>query len=351
VSNGIRNGRETMKNIWNIGFMMLLALFLFSGCDRKGDDQIVMKIACVLPSSHPTTEALLFFEERLESLSDNRIDVQVYPNGLLGNAHESIIGCQMGNVEIAVVSSAVLGDYEDMFKSVSLPFVFESSEHQKMALEGEAGRVLKNSLSRLNLSVVAFFNAGSRNIMNKFDSITVPKDLEGMKIRVMDSAVLLETLDILGAAPIAMSQGEVYGALETGVIDGWENNPATCLAFSMYETGCIYFSWTKHTFIPDVMIVGKRFIEKIPADLKVLIERASDEASAQQRIDWREYEANAITKLKSKGMVFNEVNLNLFREKAEPLYNRAFEEYGQAFTGLVKSIRKANDVTYKKVNK
>ena len=320
---------------------LLVALAVLAGCRRpQAETAVVVKVSWPLPADHPTSEAMGFFEQRVEELSGGRIDVRLFPNSQLGTANESIVGCQNGNIEAAVVSAAPLAQFADVLNVVVMPFVFRDAAHQYAVLDGDAGRVLDEQIERIGVVALAWFDAGSRNVMTKQGPVTRPEDLAGLKIRVMDSAALRDAVNALGAAAQPMSQGEVYSALQTGVIDGWENNPATCLAFSMHETGCKHFAWTRHVSIPDILIVGRAFHEGLPPDLKDVLRQAALETRERQRTLWRESEGRAVAALEQGGMIFNEVDHDAFLARFEGFYDRYRAKHGAVFSDLLDRIQR-----------
>lgn len=316
------------------------------GCGEPNSprrDKVVLKVGQVLPADHPTSRAMDYFKERLEELSDDRIDVRLFLSGQIGSANELIMECRLGNVEAAVVSTAPLAQHVEILNVLVMPFVFRDNTHQYAVVDGPIGRELDRHLADRGIIAAAYFDSGSRNIMTKAGPIETPDQLKGLKIRVMSSNVLRAAVDRLGASAQPMSQAEVYSALQTGVIDGWENNPATCLVFSMYETGCTHFAWTRHVAIPDALILSRECYDALDEDLKRAVDQAAADTRQKQRELWQEYEGQAIEKLEQAGMVFNEVEHEAFAEKFEGFYDRYAERYGPEFGSLVEQIRDVGD--------
>ena len=204
-------------------------------------------------------------------------------------------------------------------------------------LDGAVGQALREHVAGIGLVAAAYFDAGSRNVMTKTGPIRTPADLAGLKIRVMDSNALRAAVERLGATAVPMSQGEVYGALQTGVIDGWENNPATCLTFSMYETGCRHFAWTRHVAIPDILVISRPWYDGLSDSLKQAVDRAAAETRDQQRTLWQEYEEKAIGQLEEAGMQFNEVDPAAFASRFEGFYDAFVTRYGDTFGEAARS--------------
>jgi tripartite ATP-independent transporter DctP family solute receptor len=321
------------------GAIAIATSLWLAGCGGEDTDQRVMKVGHVLPDGHPTAAAMTFFKQRVEELSGGKIEVRLFPNSQLGSASELIAGCQSGNVEAAVVSAAPLAQHVPELNVLVMPFVFRDDAHQHAVLDGPVGTAIRARLAEIKLVAAAYFDAGSRNVMTKKGPIRRPADLSGLKIRVMDSNALRAAVERLGATAVPMSQGEVYGALQTGVIDGWENNPATCLQFSMYETGCKHFARTRHVSIPDVMVISDAWYRGLTAPLREAIDKAAAETRDQQRARWEDAETKAIEQLKAAGMEFNDVEAAAFAGRFEGFYDEFVSKYGGSFGELLRQIR------------
>lgn len=315
------------------------AVSLLAACGGGGSGAKVVKVAWVLPEGHPTSKALESFEKRVEELSGGALDVRLFPNGVLGDATESAESLRAGNLELAVLSAAPLSQFATELNVLTMPFLFRDPAHQHAAIDSEVGADLAASLGPAGMLCLGYFDAGSRNVMTVEGPIVEPEDLTGKRIRVMASTLMVDTLNAMGASAQPMSQGEVYSALQTGVLDGWENNPPTALTFKTYETGCTHFAWTRHLAVPDLVVVGKAFWDGLEPDERGAIATALAETVTKQRELWREGEEQAVQALMAAGMTFNEVDREAFVKRVEPLYQRYFEKYGEYFQTLCDEIR------------
>ncbi len=328
-----------MRRILYLGTILIVCAGLIAGCGKGNSGKTVIKLACVLPSDHPTSQALIFFEKKTENLSQGRIDVRLFLSSQLGNATDTIESCRGGNIEMIASSVAPLSQFAELLNVLSMPFLFRNKKHEYAVVDGAIGKIIDKELQQINLNVLSFFDAGSRNVTTKKGPVKSPDDLSGMKIRVMPSRLMIDSINKLGASAVAMGQGEVYSALQTGVLDGWENNPPTVLTFKMYETGCKYFAWTRHLAVPDILLINRKFYESLPDDLKAAISQAGKETQAKQRELWRKGESDAVKKLKQAGMLFNEVNHKLFASRVESLYKEYYNKNGSRFKELCERIR------------
>lgn len=336
--------RNTYKNLKTFAWILILPVLAFAGCDQQagtgnGGGKRTIKIGTVLPDDHPTVEAMKIFGERLTELSNENFTVQLYPNSQLGGATEMVEALLMGNLEMAVVSAVSLSEHTPLYDALSMPFIFRDPEHQAMVLDGEIGEKLKESAKPANLHVLGFLDAGSRNISTKQGPIVKPADLRGMTIRVMDSKLMIDSINAMGASAVAMNQGDVYTSLQQGVLDGWENNPPTVVSFRMYETGCIYFAWTRHFSIPDVLLSSTSFYEGLSEEEKKWVDEAAADMVTKQRELWKEYEEKALEIMVENGMKINEVDFDAFKATADPIYEEYYRKHGEEFKALSEAIR------------
>ena len=280
------------------------------------------KLASVLPDTHPVHKALVTFADKVKEKTKGDVVITVYPAGQLGQEKDYIEGAKLGSIEVTKVSSAPLGQFSKSLQVVSLPFIWKNLEHQHKVLGGEIGKKLMAELEKNGFKGLAFFDAGFRNVTTRERAIRVPDDLKGLKIRVMKSEPLIETINAFGATAVPMGQSEVYVALQQKVIDGWENNEPTVIAFNMQEVAP-YFSYTRHVSIPDILIMSKQAFDSVSAAIqKAIMDAAQETIPVQQKL-WADYVGEAVTQLKAKGMKFNEVdNIADFQSKAKPVYKK-----------------------------
>lgn len=278
------------------------------------------KLASVLPDSHPVHKALIYFADQAGEKTKGEVKITVYPAGQLGQEKDYIEGVKVGAIEITKVSSAPLGQFAPSLQVVSLPFIWRNTQHQHAVLDGAIGTRLMKDLEKNGFKWLAFFDAGFRNVTTQVGPVKVPADLKGQKIRVMQSKPLIDTINAFGATAVPMGQSEVYVGLQQKVIDGWENNEPTVLTFNMQEVAK-YFSYTRHTSIPDIMVMSKSVFDSTPKNIQKAILDAAAKTIPYQRKIWADYIDDAVKQLKAKGMIFNEVNnIKDFQALAKPIY-------------------------------
>jgi tripartite ATP-independent transporter DctP family solute receptor len=313
-----------------------------AGCrDRAIDPGAprLIKLATILPESHGTVKAMLFFKERMQAISGGRIRVNLFASGQLGNPDELIDGCRTGDIEMAQNSVAILAEYLPIANALAMPFIFRDSDHQARALRGEIGTILRERCRPIGLELLGFLDAGTRNITTTTGPIRSPEDLRGMKIRVMDAQLMVDSINALGASAVAMNQGEVFTALQQGLLDGWENNPQTVVTFRMYETGCKYWAWTRHLAIPDIFIASRRFMNELSGQERAWVEAAVAETLARQWEMWKIETQRSLDDMIEHGMQINEVDRAPFEARVQPIYREYYARYGEEFRRVCELIR------------
>lgn len=293
------------------------------------------KLASVLPDTHPVHKALVFFANKVNEKTKGEVKITVYPAGQLGQEKDFIEGVKGGSIEITKVSSSPLGQFSPSLQALSLPFIWRDLNHQHKVLNGPIGNKLMADLEKSGFKGLAFFDAGFRSLTTRDKPIKTPADLKGMKIRVMQSKPLIDTINAFGANAVPMGQSDVYVALQQKIIDGWENNEPTVLNYNMQEV-CKYFSYSRHISTPDILVMSKKIFDSVPINIQKAIMDAAKETIPYQQKIWEDDLNNTINKLKGKGMVFNEVtNIKDFQNMVKPIYQQYEKDVG---ADLIKSI-------------
>ena len=331
---------STLSKAAKAAALLLALAAAIGGCGRKPDNgAAVLKVASALPQEHPSSKALAFFQNTLNEISGGQIEVRLFLNGQLGSTIETLESCQCGNIEAVYTSAASLAQFAPRLNVFCMPFIFRDTEHAYAVLDGPVGNEIAAPLKDIGLRHLGYFDAGSRNIMTKRGPVQTPEDLRGMKIRVMESHLMISTVNAVGALAVAMAQGDVYGALQTGVLDGWENNPQTAMSFRMHETGCRFFAWTRHFSIPDMLIVSNAFYERLTPAQQQWVDQAARDTVVYQWQLWQENNAVVIKELEAEGMVFNTVDRDAFEARVRPIYEQSYAKYGPEFEAICRRIQ------------
>jgi tripartite ATP-independent transporter DctP family solute receptor len=244
---------------------------------------------------------------------------------------------QVGALQIARISVGPMGTIVDEFNVFNMPFVFRDEAHMRKVIDGPIGVEVLNKLTNSSARLVGlgWMDAGTRNVYTD-KPITKPADLKGLKIRMMGNPLFVETMNAMGGNGIAMGFNELHQALNSGVVDGAENNEPTLFAQNHYQTpkGKVY-SLTGHLIIPEIFVYSKASWDKLPKADQDLIKKLSREAQLEQRKLWDAYVGEATGKLKAAGIQFVKADKEAFYKATQPVRDK----YGAKYAGLIKQIR------------
>jgi len=325
---------------------MVTALAL-AGCgkpaatpEKKAEPQkIVLKASSVLPDTHPTNRAMKLFGDKVTEKTKGQVEVQVFGSSQLGEQRDNLEQLKLGTLDMMLTAAGPLGQFVPTMDVVSLPYVFRDLDHLHKAVDGEPGKKLAEDINKAGFVFLYYSDSGSRNLINNKRPIFVPEDLNGLKIRVMNSQLMVNTLKDMGAIATPMGQGEVYSALQQGVLDGWENSPTVLLQLKLYEVSK-YFSWTRHFISPDIILMGKKTWDKLSPDQQKAVMEAAKEAAVEQRKMWADDEKTAVDELKKKGVLFNEIkDVKLFQDKVQPVWKTYTDKNGTELLTQIQNIK------------
>lgn len=305
-----------MKNRKFIILMALVAL-AFCGCE-EANDTTVIKLAHGLDRSHPVHKAMVFMGERLDEKSSGSMSLDIYPNQQLGSERELLELLQIGSLGMTKVSTAVLENFVPELRVLGMPFLFRDRDHRFAVLEGEVGEYFLRASEKVRLKGLAFYDAGSRSFYTK-TRVETPEDLQGLKIRVMESNTAINMVKSLGGSPTPISWGELYTALQQGIVDGAENNLPSFYLSRHYEV-CKFHILNEHTAVPDEVIVSTIVWESLSDQQKVWLKEAAVESAEYQKEIWREAELDAMRELEKNGVEILTVDKELFQSKVGGLY-------------------------------
>jgi tripartite ATP-independent transporter DctP family solute receptor len=317
------------------------ALFFLAGISCKeisGNKEI--KLAHGLDTSHPVHEAMVFMAEKVKEKSGGKLTLEIYPNGQLGGERESLELLQIGSLGMTKVSAAVMESFSPNFKVLSLPYIFKDKDHYYRVLDGEIGKDLLGDGEKYWLRGLAYYDAGSRSFYSIKKPIKEPKDLQGQKIRVQASATAIDMVHRLGGSATPISWGELYTALQQGVVDGAENNPPSFYLSRHYEV-CKYYSLNEHTMVPDVLLISTVVWNSLEPQEQAWLQEAVDESLPVQRQLWNEAEAEALEAVKQAGVEITVPDKEPFAELVEPMFESFRDE--PAVYDLIKRIQAAEE--------
>lgn len=296
---------------------LAILVAVLTGCGGRGDVTVV-RLAHGLDPSHPVHRAMEFLAGRVAEKSGGRMRVDLYPSQQLGSERELLELLQLGSIGMTKVTAAVLEGFVPRYKALSAPYVFRDEEHRFRVLEGEIGHELLEEGRRYWLLGLAFYDAGSRSFYTKDRPVETPDDLAGLKIRTLESATQIRMVNALGASATPISWGELYTALQQGVVDGAENNPPSFHTSRHYEV-CRYYTLDEHTGIPDVLLVSTHLWDRLSPDEQRWLAEAAAESAVEQKRLWREATEEALRAVEAAGVTIIRPDKGPFLEKTGPL--------------------------------
>jgi tripartite ATP-independent transporter DctP family solute receptor len=297
--------------------------------------QTVLKAADVHPAGYPNVVAIENLGKKLEAATNGRYKLQMFPGGVLGGEKEMVEQTQVGAIQIARISLGVLGPVVPDVNVFNMPFVFRNEAHMRQVIDGPIGDELLKKItdSPARLVALGWMDSGSRSLYTK-KPVRTMDDLKGQKIRVMGNPLFRDMMNAMGGNAISMGHPEVFSALQTGVVDGAENNPPTLFTSNQYTAGIKYYTQTNHLIIPEIFVMSKVTWDKMtPAD-QALVKKFAREAQLEQRALWDKSVADYSAKLKAAGIEWIAIDTKPFYDATEPV--RA--KYGANYTDLMKRI-------------
>ena len=301
----------------------------------SAQSKVVWKASDVHPLGYPTVEAIVRMGKKLEAATNGRISIQMYPSMQLGGEKEMIEQAQVGALQIARISVGAMGPVVDELNVFNLPFIFRDEAHMRKVIDGPIGTELLDKISnnpQSRIIALGWMDAGTRNVYSN-KPVTKPADLKGMKVRMMGNPIFVETMNAMGGNGVAMGFNELYSAMQTGVVDGAENNEPTVLAQNHYQVAKVY-SLTGHLIIPEIFIFSKRTWETLSREDQALVKKFAREAQMEERALWDDKTSKATDELKAKGVQFVAADKPSFYKATQPVRDK----YGNKYAALLKRI-------------
>lgn len=304
--------------------------------------EYTIKVGYIGSESHPTMQAMKTFADNVAKDSQGKIKVELYPNAQLGGDRELCEGVQMGTIQMAIPSTSALAGFDKRIQVLDLPYLFTTREAAFEAVDGELGQKLNDLLAKKGFYVLGYLENGFRHVTNSKHPVTKPEDLSGLKIRTMENPMHLAFFKELGANPTPMSWGELYTALQQGTVDAQENPYAMIDDGKFYEVQK-YVSETGHVFSYEILIANKKFMEKLPEDLRKLVVDEAQKAIATQREAMKQEEANFKAKVIKGGLTANELTPEQkkpFVEKTKVVYKQFESDLGTEIMDIARKVQK-----------
>jgi tripartite ATP-independent transporter DctP family solute receptor len=310
-------------------FGLLLGSFAATGLfllwkDHRGpgvDGRIVLKLGHVLDQSHPVHAGMAYMAERLAALSGGSVVLEIYPNGQLGSEPECIEQVQRGALAMVKTSAAAMEGFVPAMAVFGLPYLFRDEAHYWNVLTGDVGRTMLRLAEPVGGFGLCYYDSGSRSFYTARRPVLKPEDVAGLKLRVLPSRMAMDMVSTFGGAPTPIPWGELYTALQQGMVDGAENNPPSLLSSRHYEVAR-HFSLNEHTRIPDILLMSLSVWQSLPPHVQVWVQQAADESVVFQRALWRERTDDALQRLAAAGVEIHRPDTAPFAAAAEPLHRR-----------------------------
>lgn len=318
-----------------IPFVILVAFAMLIGCSSGEQDVRNLKIAHGLNVDHPVHKAMVFMAQRTEELSEGTMHIDVYPSEQLGTEKECIEQLQLGILSMTKVSSSPLESFVPNIKVLALPFLFRDSEHKWKVFNSDIGKNLLTACEIKGVRGLCYYDAGARSFYTKDKPILHPDDLKGLKIRTQQSPMAIELVNTLGGSATPIPWGELYTALQQGVVDGAENNEPSLYTSRHYEVAK-HYSLNEHTMVPDVLLISARQWHDLTPSQQEILQQAADESVVKQRQLWADFVKKSMDDMISKGLKVYHPDKAPFMERAQAMYKQ-FE--GTEIGELVKQIQ------------
>jgi tripartite ATP-independent transporter DctP family solute receptor len=307
----------------------------------RAQAKLVLKASDVHPEGYPTVAAVEEMGKGLDKATDGRLTVQMYASMQLGGEKEAIEQAQVGAIALARVSVGTLGPVVSDLNVFNLPFLFRDTGQMRKVIDGAIGQELLDKVSNnpnANLIGLCWMDAGARNMYDTKKPIKDIDDLKGLKVRVMGNPMFVDMMNALGGNGVAMGYDQVFTALQTGVVDGAENNPPSFVFDNHYQVAK-YYTLTEHLIVPEMLVFSKPTWNKLSADDQALVRKLAREAQMNERKLWDEYEAKAIAKMKEAGIqIIPIADKKPFQDAVKPVWDK----YAPQFADLIKRIQAVN---------
>ncbi len=295
-----------------------------------------LKLSHILDRGNPLHKSMELFAKRASELSDGDIKIRIYPNGELGGHREVLELVQNGSIALTQANVASLENFAKDYSAFSMPYLFKDRDHFYRALQSSAGKQILRSSHEKGMVGLGYYDNGARSFYGR-KPINTPADLKGMKVRVQPSPLAIRMVELLGGSPTPLSYGELYTALQQGVVDGAENNP-TALTLSRHGEVAKFFSADEHTMTPDVLVISAKIWDRLSEKNQKALEQAATEATLEMKKIWAETEAVEIEKAKKFGVQFNYPEKEPFYQAVKSMYDE-LKEKDPAVYKLVEELR------------
>ena len=317
---------------------LAVAAGAFFAAPAGAQQKVVLKASDVHPLGYPTVVAVENIGKKLEQATNGRLSVQMYASMQLGGEKEAIEQAQVGAIQFARVSVGALGPVIDELNVFNMPYLFRSTAHMQKVIDGPIGQELLDKVTnnpKAGLVAICWMDAGARSLYDTKKAIRNIDDLKGMKFRVMGNPMFVDMMNALGGNGVSMGYDQVFSALQTGVVDGAENNPPSFVFDNHYQVAKFY-TLDEHLIVPEIVVFSKKTWDSLSKADQALLIKFGREAQAEERTLWAKYEKDAMDKAKAAGITITEIaDKKPFQDAVKPVWDK----YGPKYADMIKRIQ------------
>lgn len=305
------------------------------------DDAILLRLANSHNAEHITSQACQMFADLVNERSEGRITIECHFAGELGDERSTIEQCQFGGLDFTRVSSGAAAEFAPLMNAMQMPYLYNDVDHLFEVMDGEIGQEVFDTLENNNLVGITYIHPGSRNFFNAKKEIHTPADMAGMKIRVSESDLMLNLMSNLGAAGVGLPFNDTYSSIQSGVVDGAENNMTSYIEMSFYEVAP-YWTYDGHSYMPDMILASKQTWDKLSEEDQTLIKECAHEAEVWHKDAWEESEAKNAQIAIEKGCTLTtltEEEMQAFKDAVAPMYESYLNDEQKAIVERIQALR------------
>ena len=328
--------KKLVLNTLALGISLSLAGTAFAS-EFTDMDPVTLRLAHVVNEQDGFHIAAVKFQDLVAERTEGAVSIELYPNASLGDERTLLEGMQIGTVDMGIITNGPVANFVEEMAVFELPFLFPSPQAAYDVLDGPIGQELLDKLSEVNLKGLAYAERGFRNLTNSERQVNAPQDMEGLRIRVMENPVYVDTFRALGANAIPMAWTEALTAMQQSTIDGQENPVNVIHSFKLNETQG-YMTLSRHTYAPAIFVMGMPVWNKLPEAAQEVLAQAAQEAAEHERQVNAEMESEQLAELREAGMQINDTpDMKAFQAAVAPVY----EKYGEQFGDYLPRIQEA----------
>jgi len=330
--------KKLALNTLVLGLSLSLAGTAFAS-EFTNMDPITLRLAHVVNEQDGFHIAAVKFQDLVAERTEGAVNIELYPNASLGDERTLLEGMQIGTVDMGVITNGPVANFVEEMAVFELPFLFPSPQAAYDVLDGPIGQELLDKLSEVNLKGLAYAERGFRNLTNSERPVNAPEDMEGLRIRVMENPVYVDTFRALGANAIPMAWTEALTAMQQNTIDGQENPVNVIHSFKLYETQD-YMTLSRHTYAPAIFVMGMPVWNKLPEAAQAVVVQAAQEAAEHERRVNAEMESEQLAELREAGMQINDTpDIEAFQAAVVPVYAKYGEKFGDYLPRILEALK------------